>query len=124
MGDQSQPTFQQLSLRRVRELCVPVTNALLKAAKDCPRNEAQFAMECDRIFNDLAREGKIRWEPRGERRVIRPEQGEARTGRIDRLFDGVVLEYKRPGDLRANNESTNPRITGRPSNRFATTCSA
>src|ERR1700686_2405810 len=102
----SQPALGQDVLQIIREQASQIAKDISKAAQTSRGDEAQLAMQCDLIFADFARRANLHWEPLGERRVVWLEGEEKRRGRIDRLFNRVVVEYKKPGLLNKTNNAT------------------
>jgi len=109
MSDQPQLTFAQHPLRLVHEEAAQLADAIRQAAEAARGNEAQLVMACDHLLADFAQRANLRWEPQGERRVVWREEGGRRRGRIDRLFDRVVVEYEAPGSLYPTNEAAKNR---------------
>jgi hypothetical protein len=105
MPSDSQPTLGQDALRVIRAEALKIAQALTKAAESSRGNEAQLAMQCDLIFADFAKARSLHWEPLGERRVVWEKDEAKRRGRIDRLFNRVVVEYKKPGVLSKTNNA-------------------
>jgi hypothetical protein len=105
MANDSQPTLGQETLRVIRAEAAQIAQAVSKAAESSRGNEAQLAMQCDLIFAYFARQASLHWEPLGERRVVWQEDDGKRRGRIDRLFNRVVVEYKKPGTLHTTNNA-------------------
>jgi hypothetical protein len=84
-------------LHRVVTEAGGIASKIRTAADQSRGNEAQFVMLCDVLLADFAKSAGVKWEPRGERRVVRREEG-IRAGRyIDRLFNSVVVEFEPPG---------------------------
>lgn len=105
MKQDSQPTLGEHALRVIKEEAAQIADAVLQAAKNSHGNEAQLVLECDHIFRDFALRANLLWETRGERSVVWQKEDSKRRGRIDRLFNGVVVEYKKPGSLQATNNA-------------------
>ncbi len=106
MLNNSQPRLDQEILNTIRTEAPRLTEAIIEAARSSRGNEAQFAMRCDLIFAEFAKRAHLHWQPLGERSVAWLEGEDKRRGKIDRLFNRVVVEYKKPGLLNKTNNAT------------------
>jgi SAM-dependent methyltransferase len=106
MTDPDQLQFTEAALRAIRNEAGRLANSLLDAARSAGKSEEQLVMACDSLLADFAKRFGLRWEPRGERRVVWPEGETRRQGSIDRLFDRVVVEFEAPGSLYPTNEAS------------------
>ncbi|MBI3945574.1 MAG: SAM-dependent DNA methyltransferase [Armatimonadetes bacterium] len=97
-------TLESTVWRQIRSRVTHLADAIRTAAEANPGNEAQFVLECDHLLADVATNLGLCWDPRGERRVVWQEDTGPRSGRIDRLFHRVVVEYEPPGSLYPTNE--------------------
>ncbi|HSP64116.1 MAG TPA: hypothetical protein VLQ90_14100, partial [Pyrinomonadaceae bacterium] len=95
----------QETLNTIRNKAPDIARAIGEAAQKSRGNEAQFAMQCDFVFKDFAEQSGLHWEPLGERSVVWQKDDGKRRGRIDRLFNRVVVEYKKPGTLNTTNNA-------------------
>ena len=109
MSASTQPTFEQHIIHIVHEEAVNMADAIRHAAQAARGNEAQLELVCDQLLTDFARRANLRWEPQGQRRVVWQQEEGERRGRIDRLFNRVVVEYKAPGLLYPTNDAANNR---------------
>jgi len=92
-------------LTQIRKDANDIADRIRRVAEDCPGDEAQLALSCDAFFGDFARRSGVNWNPHGERRVVWKTEEGKKAGRIDRLFDRLVVEYKGPGKLYDNNDA-------------------
>jgi methylase of polypeptide subunit release factors len=75
-----------------------VAEGLLAAARQ-GGNEAEFRKEVARILEDAGAAADLKIMARDEFSVAR--------GRVDSVYNRLILEYKRPGIIKANNKGTN-----------------
>jgi len=82
-------------LERLASEQAPFVAAELSAAADLGGNEAEFRHRVARILEDCGTKCSVRITARDEFSVAR--------GRVDSVYNRLVLEYKRPGILRDKN---------------------
>jgi SAM-dependent methyltransferase len=69
----------------------------IKAAADAAANEAEFRGRAAKIFSDAAEKAGIELYQRDEYSVAQK--------RLDSVYNRLIIEYKRPGILKANNSN-------------------
>jgi hypothetical protein len=80
--------------KTAKELAPEIARRLLGAA-DPSRNEADFRREAAQVFEDAAARAEVSLAVRDEYRVF--------CGRVDSVYNRLVIEYERPGVLREHN---------------------
>jgi len=92
-------------VERIAESISADVAAKLGAASKKGATEADFRREASRIFGDAAEKAGLEIKPRDEYTVA--------SGRVDSLYNKLIIEYKAPGRIKNSNEGrTNQEIIG------------